>query len=128
MLVSGACALVIGLLYGGNPLWLVLVCLVWGFAVIADSAQFSACISELSQTEYIGTALTLQTSLGFLLTIITIRLIPSLEGIVGWPELASVRSQEPAFAFLAIGPAIGVVAMYVLRRSPYASRLAGGRG
>jgi MFS family permease len=92
MLVSGACALVVGLLYGGNPLWLVLVCLVWGFAVIADSAQFSACISELSQTNYIGTALTLQTSLGFLLTIITIRLIPSLEGIVGW---------QWAFAFLA---------------------------
>jgi MFS family permease len=119
MLVSGACALLVGLLYGGNPFLLTALCLVWGFAVIADSAQFSACISELSQREYIGTALTLQTSLGFLLTMFTIWLIPWLEGVVGW---------KWAFAFLAIGPALGVWAMGALRRSPEASKLAGGRG
>lgn len=119
LLVSGACALLVGLFYGGNPLWLVLICLVWGFAVIADSAQFSACISELSEREYIGTALALQTSLGFLLTTITIRLIPSLEQWIGW---------QWAFAFLAIGPAVGVWAMGTLRRLPAARRLAGGRG
>jgi MFS family permease len=119
LVVSGACALGVGLLYGGNPLLLVAVCLVWGFAVIADSAQFSACISELAQSQYIGTALTLQTSLGFLLTLVTIRLIPTLEQRVGW---------QWAFAFLAIGPAVGVWAMAALRRSPAARRLAGGRG
>jgi MFS family permease len=119
MIVSGACALLVGFLYGGNPLLLTLLCLVWGFAVIADSAQFSACISELAQREYIGTALTLQTSLGFLLTIVTIRLIPSLEAGVGW---------QWAFAVLAIGPAVGTLAMWALRRSAAASRLAGGKG
>lgn len=119
LIVSGTCALLVGVFYGGSPILLVLVCLVWGFAVIADSAQFSACVSELSEREYIGTALALQTSLGFLLTTITIRLIPSLEQWIGW---------QWAFAFLAIGPAVGVWAMSTLQRSPAARRLAGGRG
>jgi MFS family permease len=119
LIVSGTCALLVGVFYGGSPILLVLVCLVWGFAVIADSAQFSACVSELSEREYIGTALALQTSLGFLLTTITIRLIPSLEQWIGW---------QWAFAFLAIGPAVGVWAMSTLQRLPAARRLAGGRG
>ncbi len=119
LLVSGTCALAVGRLYGGNPAWLFALCLVWGLAVVADSAQFSACISELCQAQYVGTALTLQTSLGFMLTLITIRLIPSLEQRVGW---------EWAFAFLALGPAVGVWAMSALRHSPAAVRLAGGRG
>ncbi|MCI0395001.1 MAG: MFS transporter [Chloroflexi bacterium] len=119
LLVSGGCALVAGLLYGSQPAWLLALCLVWGFAVVADSAQFSACISELSRPEYVGTALTMQTSLGFLLTLFTIRLILWLEGIVGW---------RFAFAFLALGPAVGVGAMLALRRSPVARKLAGGRG
>jgi MFS family permease len=80
LLVSGFCALTIGLFFGGNPSLLLVICLLWGFAVVADSAQFSAAISEMCRTEYTGTALTLQTSLGFLLTLITIRLIPTLEG------------------------------------------------
>ena len=119
LLVSGACAVLVGLLYGGSPYLLVALCLLWGFAVIADSAQFSACISELSEREYIGTALALQTSLGFLLTMLTIRLVPTLESWVGW---------RWAFAFLAIGPAVGVVAMYALRKLPAAQQLAGGKG
>jgi hypothetical protein len=73
----------------------------------------------LSPREYIGTALTLQTSLGFLLTLLTIRLIPTLERAVGW---------QWAFMFLAIGPAAGIWAMNTLRRSPAAARLAGGKG
>ncbi len=117
MLTSGACAVLVGLFFGGNPLWLVVVCLIWGLAVVADSAQFSACISELCRVEYTGTALTMQTSLGFLLTLVTIRLIPTLELWVSW---------RWAFAFLAIGPAVGVWAMSTLRRLPAAGRLAGG--
>jgi len=117
--ISGACALIVGFLFGGNPLVLVAICLIWGFAVVADSAQFSACITELSPREYIGTALTLQTSLGFLLTLLTIRLIPTLERLVGW---------NWAFAFLALGPLVGIWAMLALRRSPAAARLAGGKG
>jgi MFS family permease len=119
LLVSGTCALSVGLLYGGDPRWLLVVCLIWGFAVVADSAQFSAAVSELCLREYTGTALTIQTSLGFLLTLVTIRIIPPLEKWVGW---------RWAFAFLAIGPAIGIWAMYTLRRSPDAVKLAAGKG
>jgi hypothetical protein len=108
----------VGLLFGGNSIALVIVCLIWGFAVVADSAQFSACITELCRPEYTGTALTLQTSLGFLLTLLTIRLIPALERWLGW---------QSAFMFLAIGPVVGIWAMNALRRSPAATRLAGGR-
>jgi MFS family permease len=119
LVISGACSLTVGLLFGRNPILLTIVCLVWGFAIVADSAQFSAAISELCQAEYTGTALTLQTSLGFLLTLVTIRLIPAVQGYVGWTW---------AFAFLAIGPALGIWAMTALRRSPQARQLAGGKG
>jgi MFS family permease len=119
MAISGACALLVGQLYGGPNIWLFALCLIWGFAVVADSAQFSASVSELSPKEYSGTALTLQTSLGFLLTLVTIRLIPTLQTLVGW---------EWAFAFLALGPFMGIWAMNALRQSPSAGKLAGGRG
>ncbi len=117
--VSGSCALTVGFLFGGNPLLLVALCVIWGTAVVADSAQFSACVSELCQPQYTGTALTLQTSMGFLLTLASIRLVPVVERWIGW---------DWAFAFLAAGPALGIVAMALLRASPSARRLAGGRG
>lgn len=119
MLISGSCAAVIGLFFGGNPILIFVVALVWGLAVVADSAQFSAAVSELSQTAYMGTALTLQTSLGFLLTLFTIRLIPSVEALVGW---------RYAFLILVPGPIIGIWAMVRLRRLPSAAKLANGRG
>jgi MFS family permease len=118
MLVSGSCAIVVGFLYGGSPILLVATCLIWGFAVVADSAQFSACVSELCQVEYLGTALTLQTCLGFLLTMVTIRLVPTLVNWFTW---------RYALAFLSVGPIGGVWAMYALRRLPASVRLAGGR-
>ncbi|MCX6144302.1 MAG: MFS transporter [Ignavibacteriales bacterium] len=118
MVVSGTCALLVGVFYGGSPTALAIICLIWGFAVVADSAQFSACVSELCEAEHIGTALTLQTCLGFLLTIVTIRCIPTLVDWVSW---------RWAFAFLSLGPLVGVWAMYSLRRLPASSRLAGGR-
>lgn len=119
LLVSGACALSVGLFFGNNPVWLIILCLIWGFAVVADSAQFSAAISEMCRAEFTGTALTLQTSMGFLLTLITIRLIPTLESWFGW---------RWAFSFLAIGPAVGIWAMYTLRKLPEVKSLAGGKG
>ena len=119
MAISGACALGAGFIFGGPPWAVTLLCVVWGVSVIADSAQFSAAISELCEPQYTGTALTLQTSVGFLLTLITIRLIPPLERLVGW---------EWAFASLAIGPILGIWAMDVLRRSADAARMAGGKG
>lgn len=117
MVVSGACCILVGLLFGKNPIPLIILCLLWGFAIVADSAQFSAAVSELCSAEYTGTALTLQTSLGFLLTLVTIRLTPTLEGYFGWTW---------AFAFLALGPAAGIWAMYELRKLPAAIKLAGG--
>jgi MFS family permease len=118
LIVSGLCSLVVGFFFGGSPLWVFLVCLIWGFAVVADSAQFSAGLTELCPSERTGTALTLQTSLGFLLTIVTIRLIPSLEKWTGW---------RWAFVLLAIGPIIGIWAMARLRRLPASVKMACGQ-
>ncbi len=116
--VSGACCLVVGFLFGGPPLLLLALCLVWGVAVVADSAQFSASVAELSDRSLVGTALTVQTSIGFLLTLATIHLLPWLVELLSW---------RYAFAFLAIGPALGFVAMARLRAHPDAVKLANGR-
>jgi MFS family permease len=118
MALSGLCCLLAGLFFGGNPWLLSALCLVWGFAVVADSAQFSAGVSELCPAERTGTALTLQTSLGFLLTLVTIRLVPTLERLVTWRYV---------FIFLALGPAAGIGAMLRLRRLPASARMASGR-
>ncbi len=115
--VSGACAATAGLLFDA-PGALTALCLVWGFAVVADSAQFSAAISELTDPRYVGTALTVQTSLGFLLTLLTLRLVPALLGTLGWRWV---------FAVLVVGPAAGIVAMRRLRRLPEAAKMASGR-
>ncbi len=113
---SGACALVAGLLFH-HPGWLTALCLVWGFAVVADSAQFSAAVSELTDPRYVGSALTLQTSLGFLLTLVTLRMVPALLGALGW------RGTLP---LLALGPVAGIASMRRLGRLPEGARLAGG--
>jgi MFS family permease len=119
MAVSGICAVMIGFFFGSSPLLVTLIGLIWGFAIVADSAQFSTAVSELSVHEYMGTALTLQTSLGFLLTLVSIRLIPVLVDWIGW---------ERAFIILGIGPIFGIWSMWQLKRSPAAAKLAGGRG
>ncbi|NET30763.1 MAG: MFS transporter [Cyanothece sp. SIO1E1] len=116
LMISGSCALLVGFCFH-SPLGLTVVCLIWGFAVVADSAQFSAAISELSDPHYVGTALTMQTSLGFLLTLFTIRMIPPLVDAWGW---------EWAFAVLALGPMFGIWSMLRLRQLPEAVKLASG--
>jgi hypothetical protein len=98
---------------------LLAVSLIWGLSVVGDSAQFSSIVSELGDQAYVGTALTLQLALGFTLTVATIWLIPILETSFGW---------RWAFAFLAPGPALGVIAMLRLRTLPEAAQIAGGRG
>ncbi len=118
MAVSGSCAATVGLLFGGNPVLLVALCLVWGVSIVADSAQFSASVAELSDRAWVGTMLTLQTAMGFTLTLFTIHLMPYLIAALGWPH---------AFVPLAIGPAFGVYAMVRLRAHPRAVALAGGR-
>ena len=118
MAISGLCALTIGLTFGGPPLGTLLVALVWGVSVIADSAQFSTAITELSPPAYVGTALTTQTCAGFALTLVSIWLVPALAQSVGW---------RWAFAALAVGPFLGVAAMARLRTLPEALKLANGR-
>ncbi len=102
MLVSGACCLATAAVYGRHPAWLYLLVVVWGFAVVADSAQFSALVSERAPADAIGTALTLQVSLGFLLTMVSIALLPRVAQSVGWQWAAGI---------LALGPLAGVIAM-----------------
>ncbi len=116
MIISGICCITAGLLFGGSPIALLFLCLVWGFAVPADSAQFSASVTELEDPAYIGTSLTLQTSMGFLLTLASIRLVPAFVDWVGW---------NWAFAFLAIGPLFGILSMYRLKQLPVAAKIGG---
>jgi MFS family permease len=120
--VSGACALIAGTLYD-QPGLLTAVCLVWGFSVVADSAQFSAAVSELCDPRFVGSALTIQTCVGFLLTTLTIRVVPAVQHL-------TADSEEPgwtwALALLALGPAFGIFHMARLRHMPEAKKLAGG--
>ena len=116
LLISGSCCLIAGHFFN-RPAVLTIICLVWGFAVVADSGQFSAAVSELTDSRYVGTALTLQTSLGFLLTLVSIRLILPLVERFGW---------ERGFIVLAIGPVFGIWSMIRLRKLPEATRMASG--
>ncbi|HJT64528.1 MAG TPA: MFS transporter [Candidatus Limnocylindria bacterium] len=116
---SGACAVLIGLLFGAAPALTVALGLVWGVTVVADSAQFSTAVSELSPPGTAGSALALQTATGFLLTGITILGIGLLAPVTG-------AAWQVAFAVLAIGPALGILAMWRLRRRPEAVKMAGG--
>jgi MFS family permease len=106
MLASGTCALLVGPAAAVAPALAIAVAMVWGFTVVADSAQFSACIVTLSPPDYVGTMLTVQTSLGFLLTAGTIALVPLAIQALGW---------NWAFAVLAPGPFLGALAMWRLR-------------
>lgn len=119
MALSGSCAVLIGLLFGSSPWLILLVGLVWGFVVVADSAQFSTMVTELAAQAYVGTALTLQLAAGFTVTVATIWLIPLLEAVLGW---------RWAFAFLAPGPILGIIVMLRLKSLPEAARIAGGKG
>lgn len=107
MALSGACALLIPFAFGRN-LWILgALAWAWGFFVIADSAQFSALVTESVPPHAVGTALTVQTSMGFLLTMVSIQLIPPLVGVVGWKWV---------FPVLALGPALGILAIRQLVR------------
>ena len=108
---SGACCLAAALIYG-QPLWVLLpIALIWGASVVADSAQFSTLVTRSVPAHAVGTALTLQTSLGFLLTMVSMQLVPVVVDMVGW---------RWAFTFLALGPAFGISAIrrLLLPRTP----------
>lgn len=118
MILSGTLSLSIGFTFGMAP-WLVFTALMlWGFSVIADSAQFSTAVTELADSAYVGTALTLQMGVGFLITLVTIWLVGATRLMLGWQHV---------FAILALGPALGAWSMLVLRRRPEAVKMAHGR-
>ncbi len=119
MACSGASAVAIGFLFGAPPWLTLLLGVFWGITVVADSAQFSAAISELAPPGTAGSALAIQTALGFTLTGVTILIVGALapsDG-AGW---------RVAFALLAIGPLVGILAMGRLRRRPDATLMASG--
>jgi MFS family permease len=118
MAVSASCAALIGWLAAAPLPLLIAVAFVWGFSVIADSAQFSASVAELAESSSVGTLLTAQTCAGFLLTLVSIHLVPDVVTHLGW---------RGGLGLLAIGPALGCVAMWRLRQQPDALRLAGGK-
>ena len=117
MTLSGLCALLIGFVAGG-PLWLfIVVALLWGVTVIADSAQFSAMATETGDADLVGTALAFQLGIGFAITIVSLWLVPIIAAAIGW---------RFAFVVLVPGPLLGTIAMLILRRLPEAKRIAQG--
>jgi sugar phosphate permease len=107
LIASGTCSLIVGLFFGKSLFVLAPIALVWGFFVVADSAQFSALVTESVPSHAVGTALTVQTSIGFLLTMITIQLVPAIAARTGW---------QWAFAMLAVGPVAGIASIRALTR------------
>jgi len=119
MAASGTCAVLVGLAFGAPAPLVILLGIVWGITVIADSAQFSAAISELAPAGTAGSALSLQTAIGFVFTSITILIIGVLDPTdgPGW---------RVAFGLLALGPVAGIIAMWRLRQRPEAIAMANG--
>jgi hypothetical protein len=106
LLTSGVCSAAAGVFYGGPLAALLLLAVIWGFSIVADSAQFSAWVAEHSARTHVGTALTLHTCAGFLLTMVSMRLVPIVAASYGW---------QWAFLLLAPGPFLGAMAMKRLR-------------
>ena len=119
MAISGSSAIVVGLLFGAAPILTGAVGVIWGLTVVADSAQFSTAVSELAPAGTAGSALALQTALGFLLTGVTIFAV----GLLGPADATGWRI---AFGLLALGPLVGIVAMLRLRRRSESLRMANG--
>jgi MFS family permease len=115
--LSGVSSLVIGLLFD-KPIIALLIAVFWGMTVIPDSPQYSSMIAELVEPAYVGTALTLQTAVGFLLTILSIKILPIFVRVVGWSY---------GFTILALGPVIGIISMVRLRELPDSEKIAMGK-
>ena len=118
MAISGGVAAFIGFIPPEMTVLIVILAMIWGASVIADSAQFSTAMTELSDPAYRGTMLTFQTGIGFALTAASIWLLPIVKDSSGWGW---------AFAMLALGPVVGTAAMLRLRSLPESVNLAGGK-
>ena len=119
MAISGSSAVLAGLLFGAPPWLLTIIALIWGASVVADSAQFSTAVSELAPPGTAGSALSVQTAVGFTLTGFTILGIGLIDPVDagGW---------RLAWVVLALGPAVGIAAMLRLRGRPDATKMASG--
>lgn len=120
MAISGTCAALIGLAFDGPLSLFLAIAILWGITVVGDSAQFSACVTEVSDPRYVGTGLTLQMGIGFALTVIAIWVTPQIAEWLG--------SWRWTFLILLPGPIVGIAAMAALRRHPAARKIAGGLG
>lgn len=107
MVMSGTAALATAATFGGAPWLTFVIVMIWGATIIPDSAQFSAIVADVAPPDIAGSLLTLQTALGFTLTIVTVQFTPVLAGTFGWPTI---------IAAMALGPLFGVVAMRRLQR------------
>ena len=116
--ISGTSAVLIGLTYRSAPFITIIVGIIWGITVIADSAQFSTAVTELSSNKIRGSALTFQMALGFLITVGSIYAIDILRNTVGW---------HWAFSFLSIGPLLGIISMIRLRYRNESSLMCNGK-
>jgi MFS family permease len=117
--VSGSCAILIGLVNQSSLPLTLLIGLIWGLSITGDSAQFSTIVTETADQSYVGTALTVQLAAGFMMTVVTIWLLPILQGMLSW---------RWAFSLLAIGPVIGIWARLRLKSSPESLKIGGGKG
>jgi MFS family permease len=119
MVISGTAAALTAVVFNA-PSWVMIgLLLIWGLTVVSDSAQFSAIVTEVVPDEVRGTALTLQTAVGFMLTLVTISVVPIIADRTSW---------QWAFLILVPGPVIGTLAMVRLKHSEWAAQIAGGRG
>jgi MFS family permease len=117
LVLSGVSSLLIGLFFD-KPLIALLIAVFWGVTVIPDSPQYSSMITELVEPVYVGTALTLQTAVGFLITIFSIKILPIFVSEVGWSY---------GFTILTLGPVIGIISLFRLRRLPDSEKIALGK-
>ena len=107
MAMSGLSAIAVAITYGAAPWITFAFTVLWGLSIVADSAQFSALVADAAPPHQAGSLMTLQTALGFALTTATVQLTPILASRYGWP---------PILAALALGPALGIIAMQKYRR------------
>ena len=117
LILSGSSSLVIGFFFN-NPILALIITVIWGITIVPDSPQYSVMITELSDQDYIGTALTVQTSVGFGITLLSIRLLPSFVHMVSWTF---------GFTFLALGPLIGILSLFLLRKEPDSTKIGQGK-
>jgi MFS family permease len=116
-IISGVSSLIIGF-FLNNAIFALIIAIIWGLTVVPDSPQYSAIISELSDPAYIGTALAVQTAIGFAITNISIWLFPVIVDLVGWSF---------GFTFLVLGPIFSIFSLYRLRNEPDSQKIAQGK-